>query len=105
LDLIGQFVVDRHRETWFPGDPYIVNVLNIIYNEHTIGEATRLRRLFTKALVGGTLPYELSEWMPYLPRKALEDVINILRVQTRYKWNAVYTGQGANNTGSMDERG
>jgi hypothetical protein len=59
--------------------------------------------MFTKVLVGGTLPYEFSEWMPYLPRKALEDVINILKVRKRHKWNVVYTGQGTTNTDPMEE--
>jgi len=71
----------------------MVEGLNFTYDEHTAVDTTRLRRMFTKALVGGIIPYELSEWMPYLPRKALEDVMNILRVRSRYKWNVVYPVQ------------
>jgi hypothetical protein len=41
--------------------------------------------------------------MTYLPRKALEGVINVLRARTSYQWNVVYTGQRANNIDSMDE--
>ena len=85
------------------GGSILVEGLNLICDEHTAVDTTRLRRMFTKALVGGIIPYELNEWMPYLPRKALEDVMNILRFRTRYKWNSVCTGEHANNTDAVDE--